>query len=240
MFNNKITLAVVAARKGSRGLKNKNFLKLNGKSIVRLAVELSLQCRKINKVVFTSDSKKILKLVSNKKNLIKLKRSSSLAKNNTPMLPVLKDAINYFEKKNNFKLKVSKVIIIDPTSPLRKIDDINKAIEVFKRKKLDLLVSVHRAEHNPYFSVLEKNGKYYQLLKTKYKNPGSRQAVPNVYEINTIVWIYSRNAILKSELRIPKKTSIIITPKERSIDIDNRYDFNKIKHYLKFKNHKLN
>ena len=59
----------------------------------------------------------------------------------------------------------------------------------------------------------------------------SRQEVPEVYEINTIVWIYSRNAILKIKKRIPKKTIIFQTPLERSIDIDNENDIKLINYY---------
>jgi CMP-N-acetylneuraminic acid synthetase len=86
--------------------------------------------------------------------------------------------------------------------------------------------------------MLEKKGKYFKLCKYNKKNPGSRQQVPIVYEINTLVWIYSRNAILKEKKRIPKKTIIFETPYARSIDIDTKDDIEKIKFYLK-KNEKI-
>ena len=106
-------------------------------------------------MILSSDSKKILSLFKTKqKKLIKLSRKPHLAKNNTPMLPVIKDAINYYEKYNNHN-KVSKVVLFDPTSPLRINSDINKALAYFE-KKPDLLVSIHKAQHNPYFSMLEK------------------------------------------------------------------------------------
>ena len=53
------------------------------------------------------------------------------------------------------------------------------------------------------------------------------------YEINTIVWIYSRKAVMKLAKRIPSKTIIFETPKDRSIDIDNQNDINLINFYLK-------
>ena len=115
---------------------------------------------------------------------------------------------------------------------MRKIEDIKKAIKYFEKKTPDLLCSVNEASHNPYFSMLEKNKKFFNLPKYSNKNPGSRQSVPLVYEINTIVWIYSRNAIMKIKKRIPKKTLIFKTKKKRSIDIDTKDDINKIKFYL--------
>ena len=106
-------------------------------------------------MIISSDSEKILNLIQEDKKLIKLKRNKKLALDNTPMIPVMQDAINIL-RKNNFKYYIDFLIIVDPTSPLRKLKDIDKAIFLFKKKRPDLLVSVHEAQHNPYFSILEK------------------------------------------------------------------------------------
>ena len=147
------------------------------------------------------------------------------------MLPVMKNAITFFEKIK--KKKISKLVIFDPTSPLRSINDIRSAIKIFDKKKPDLLLSVHEAQHNPYFSMVEKRKKYFKLCKNPEKNPGSRQKVPQVYEINTIVWIYSRRAIFLENRRIPKKTLIFKTPITRSIDIDTNDDIDRIYFYFR-------
>ena len=232
MINDKrITLGLIAARKGSRGVKNKNLIKINNQEITKIALMLAINCSVIDHVVLSSDSKKILNLIKNNKKLIKLKRNINLAKDNTPMLPVIQDAIYYFEK--IAKKKVSKLVIFDPTAPLRNMNDIKSAIKKFNKYKPDLLLSVHESGHNPYFSMMEKKGEYFELCKNKKNNPGSRQGVPKVYEVNTLVWIYSRKAIFSEKRRIPKKTLIFKTPVNRSIDIDTKDDINKIKYYLK-------
>ena len=112
------------------------------------------------------------------------------------------------------------------------MEDIQNAIKNFNKEKPDLLLSVHEAQHNPYFSMVEKKGKYFKLCKNPEKNPGTRQLVPLVYEINTIVWIYSRKAIFLENRRIPKKTLIFKTPIKRSIDIDTNDDIDRIYYYL--------
>ena len=235
-YHKEITLGLIAARKNSVGVKNKNLIKIKNQEITKIAIKLALNCSAINYVILSTDSNKILNLIKKNKKLIKLKRAKKLTKNNTPMLPVIKNAITYFEKKKN--KKVSKLVIFDPTSPLRKKSDVEMAIKKFKKNKPDLLLSVHDSEHNPYFSMLEKNGKYYRLSKNPKNNPGARQHVPKVYEVNTIVWIYSRKAIFYEKRRIPKKTLIFKTPVNRSIDIDTKNDINKIYFYLK-KNKKI-
>ena len=236
METTKNFVGIIAARSGSKGIKNKNVLSIKKKNIVKIAYDIAIQIKELKKIIITSDSTKILNLIPNDKKNFKIKRSKKLSLDNSPMLPVLKDAIIKYEKK--YITKIDAIIIFDPTSPLRIKSDISGALEIFKGKKADLVVSVHPCQHNPYFSMLEKNGKFFNLSKIKNKNPGSRQDVPIVYEINTLVWIYSRNAIFKEKKRIPKKTVIFLTPYLRSVDIDTKDDIEKINFYLK-KNEKI-
>ncbi len=225
------TIALIAARKGSKGVKNKNLIKFGKKNIVNLAVLIGLKTSLIDKVLLSSDDDKILESVKKNKNLIKIKRPLKLAKDNSPMLPVIKHAIFYFEKK--FDEKVSSIVILDPTSIFRLKKDIDKAIKIFKKKRLDLLVSTHEADHNPYFSIVERYGKFYSLSKGLNLNIGSRQTAKKVYNINTVVWIYSRKAIIKEGQRIPKKTSIMNIPLERTLEINTKKDLIEIKKILK-------
>ena len=222
-------IALVAARLGSKGVKNKNFIIINKKNIVKAACDIATQINEIQSVVISSDSRSILDLVPANKKIFKIKRPKNLARDKTPMLPVLKNALLSFEKLTNNH--VDAVIILDPTAPLRLKNDVIKAINLFKIKKPDLLVSVHECQRNPYFNMLEKNSFFYKLCKGK-KNIGSRQEAPKVFDINTLVWIYSRKAILFQKKRIPKKTIILKTPYDRSIDIDTNEDILKIKYYL--------
>ena len=102
------------------------------------------------------------------------------------------------------------------------------------KKKPDLLLSVHESGHNPLLQYARKKKvNILNFLKNPNDNPGSRQQVPKVYDVNTIVWIYSREAIFSEKRRIPKKTLIFKTPINRSIDIDTKNDINKINFYLK-------
>ena len=128
MFKKKINLALIAARKNSKGVKNKNLLKIKKKTITKIAVKLALKSKKIGFVILSSDGQKILDSVKDEKKLLKIKRRKNLAKDTTPMLPVMKDAIEYFEKKNRYKYMVKNLIIFDPTSPLRTLKDINSSL----------------------------------------------------------------------------------------------------------------
>lgn len=230
-----LTIALVAARKNSKRLKNKNFIKIKGIPIIQKAVDLGIELSEIDYVILSSDSKKILSIAKNNKKLIKLYRNKNLSLDKTPMLPVMQNAVIYFEKK--FNTKIDKLILLDPTAPLRNKNDILEAINLFKRKKPDLLISANETKYNPYFNLLErckKNKKFFKIvnkLKSK-KEVGSTQAAPEVLHINCIVWIYSRKALFAEKKRIPKKTIVYKTSIERSFDIDTKEDLYKLRYYL--------
>lgn len=226
-----VSIGLIAARRGSKGIKNKNLLKIKKISIVNHAIKLGLKIDKLNYLVLSSDSSKILNQTKPNEKIFKINRHPSLARDLTPMLPVMEDTINFVEKK--IKKKVSYLVVLDPTSPFRLKKDIIKAIKIFKKKKLDLLVSVHEAEHNPYFSILEKYENYYSLSKGNKLNIGSRQKAKKTFNVNTVVWIYSRKAIIKIKKRIPFKTDILIVPENRAFELNTKEDLKKIKKRLK-------
>ena len=233
-----IIAGVVLARSGSKGIKNKNLLKLDGIYLTNKAISLALESKKIDVVIFSSDSKKILDTFPEHKKVFKIKRAKKLSKDKTPSIDVLQNSVKVFERKNPSK-KIKYLVGLDPTAPLRNKNDILKSIKYFEKTKPDVLVSVHKCQHNPYFSMLEKNGRFFKLPKAfkGKKDPGSRQEVPQVYEINTIVWIHSRK-IIDLKKRISNRTLVYEFPYNRSIDIDTEDDIDRINYYLNKKNGK--
>ena len=125
----KIILALVAARAGSKGLKNKNLIKIKNHSIVKLAVNIGLDLKEINHVASNIWFSKILNLSKENQKLTKIKRRASLSRDNTPMLPVMQNTIEYIE--DILKQKISFLVILDPTSPLRTKNDIKKCDKIF-------------------------------------------------------------------------------------------------------------
>ena len=234
MPSKNIFVAVVPARKNSKGIKNKNLLFYKGIRIINLAISLGLKSKFIEKVILSTDSDKIID-ISKKyhKKIMVIKRKKKLSLDKTPMHPVLKDAIINFETK--YKKKINGVIILDPTSPLRDKKDIIKCVKKFNFNKVDLVLTVHESDSNPYFSMLEKNKKYYELTNGNNLNIGSRQASPKVYSINTICWIYSRDAIINSNVRIPIKTLIHKINLKKSLELNTLKDKKKLLIYEKYK-----
>ena len=225
-----IVLGLIAAREGSKGIPDKNLLKIMGKELVRLAAEVGQQVGEIDKLICSTDGERIAQVARDSGVEVPFMRPKNLAEDRTPMLPVMEHAINEVERIH--RCRVKSVVILDPTAPMRTAHDVRSAIHFYDSNDVDLVVSVHKGHHNPYFNMLEQVDGYFELPKGGDKNYGSRQQVPTVYQINTVVWIYSREAVMEERVRIPKKTLIYEFPEDRSVDIDTSDDLRKLNFFL--------
>ena len=80
--------------------------------------------------------------------------------------------------------------------------------------------------------MVMKRGKGMKLVCELKKEVSCRQDAPEVFELNTVVWIYSRRALMVEKKRIPSKSEIYIVPEDRSIDIDTAYDLKLLNHLI--------
>ena len=214
-------LAVIPARSGSKSVRDKNIKPLAGRPLMAYSIKAAKACNKIDKVVVSSDSDKYLNLASFY-GAETIKRPSKLAQDETPMLPVLKHAVEEVEKKGN---KVQVVVLLDPTSPLRLVSDINKCLGLLKGETKSV-VTVTEAEHNPYFvmTAIKENGFIkYPLFKTPDKIT-RRQDAPRVYRINAAVYVIKRETLMKDKI-FTEKTKAVVIPEERTSHIDTELDF---------------
>lgn len=231
MKKNKITLGLVACRGGSKGIPRKNLLKINGKELITIAAEAALSTPEIDQVICSTDSEELADTAKQANLRVPFIRPKELALDDTPMLPVLEHALKWIEK--NDQVTVERVVIVDPTAPLRTSEDISKVINLFSSKEADLALSVHLSHQNPYFNMLEKGeNDFFKLPLGDEENYGSRQSAPIVYSINTLCWVYSRNAIVNEKKRIPKKTIIYEFPENLSIDIDTYEDLSRLEYQI--------
>ena len=134
----------------------------------------------------------------------------------------------------NKKKKFDIVIDLDITAPLRKVSDIKNALKKFKKEKAPNLFSACNARRNPYFNAVEwKNGKIKPVINLM-KKLTSRQQAPNVYDMNASIYIWQRKTLINYNTIFLNKTSMYLMPEERSIDIDNHFDFKVVSKFLKW------
>ena len=220
-------LCTICARSGSKGLKNKNIKNLNGKPLIFYTIDQAIKSKIFDKIVVSTDSKKI-RNIALKYGAISLSlRSKQLANDSISKIDVIKDV--HKESEIFFKKDFDHIIDLDVTSPLRNVSDINQSYRSFKKSNSDNLLSVCEARKNPYFNMIEyQNGKIQKVKSLKYKIH-ARQQAPQVYEMNASIYIWKKKYLYSKNPLFRKNTLLYKMPFTRSIDIDTYSDWNLVK-----------
>ncbi len=224
-------LCTICARKGSKGLKNKNFLQLNGKELFWHTYNQAKKVKSISNIVISTDSDQFIKKVKSKKIDIFFKRPKSLAGNNIGKVPVIRHAFKKAE--DYYKKKFDIIMDLDVSSPLRNIKDIKNCLKMFKKKKSTNLITGTKSRKNPYFNMIEINKNIVKISKKHSRNVVRRQHAPKVYEMNASIYLWERNYLLKNNKLFTKTTLFYEMPYERSVDIDSYDDFKIVKLLMK-------
>ena len=225
-------LCTICARKGSKGLKGKNYLTLLGKPLIKHTIEQANKSKLFTKIVVSSDSKKIIN-ISKKETDYTISRTKKLSNDHSSKVDAIKDALLRAEK--HFKLRFDIVVDLDVTSPLRSKNDIKNALDLFIKKKPGNLVSGYKARRNPYFNQVMYKNSYLDVVCNSKKKIVRRQSAPQIYDLNASIYIWNRNSLLSSIKTINKKTILFEMPYSRSIDIDDKLDFMMVKYILQKK-----
>lgn len=224
-------LCTICARKGSKGLKNKNFIKLKNKPLILHSYDQAKKAKIFDKIVVSTDSSKAIRLLRSKKIEIFFKRSKDLSGKKVGKIPVIRDALKRSEK--YYKKKFDLVIDLDVSSPLRRQSDIKNALQKFIKEKSNNLITGCIARKNPYFNMIEIKNKIVRLCKRIDQKILSRQQSPIVFDMNASIYIWKRNYLLNSNNLFSNKTSFYEMPFDRSIDIDDLDDLKIVKLFIK-------
>jgi CMP-N-acetylneuraminic acid synthetase len=184
-------VAVITARQNSNRITNKNLKKIGNKTLVERTMRISMSINSIQDVIITTDSKKITNLAKYYGLKCILERPKNLSRNYSRSADVVIHAISWYQK--NFS-EVDAIILLQPTTPFRKLSFIEKCIELFKKK------------NKPIISVYPKN-------HTK-----SNLSDGSVYIIS------KKNLFLKKSFMENIATRISSTSKKESLDLDSISD----------------
>ena len=226
-------LCTVCMRGNSKGIKNKNFVLINGKPLLYHTISKAIKSKIFNEIVVSSDSKKILSL--SKKNGIKnlIKRPKNLANDKSGKIPAIKHALLTTQKKLNKKFDY--VVDLDVTCPLRSIKDIKNSFNQFIKSKSNNLVSATVSRKNPYFNIIEKQNFKIKLVKKSNSKILRRQDAPVTYDLNASIYIWTSKSLIQNPSIFQKKTAVYLMPQSKSFDIDDVIDLKITKLFLKNK-----
>jgi len=222
-------LITVCGRAGSKGVKNKNLRNFLGEPLVYYTFQAAKLFKEKNSeynidICINSDSDELLELGNQFGNIETIKRPSELATDESAKVPSIRYSLVEMEEKNN---KIYDFIIdLDITSPFRKIEDIQNALnKSLENKNIDVVFSVVESRRNPYFNMIEKkNGKIQKVKEFDYIR---RQDAPIVYDMNASIYCYKRNSLLNKIKKSPLEgeNDIIVMQDTLILDIDSEHDF---------------
>ncbi len=221
-------LGVIPARGKSKRLPKKNILSLYGKPLIYYTIEAAKNSCKLDRFIVSTEDDNIAK-ISESFGAKVLPRPQTLALDNTPTEDVILDVIEQLKNKEEYLPKV--IVLLQPTSPLRTSQDIDIAIEMFLSSKSKSLISVTEYDHSPYWAFsIEKDMLKPEFGKKYFKRS---QEMKKLYRPNGAIFIISAKNLLKYKSFYTEKISPFILPPERSIDIDDEFDFSIAEFLLK-------
>jgi len=215
-------IAIIPARSGSKGLKNKNIKFFKGRPLICHTIKSALKSKHISRVIVSTDSKKIANIAKLNGAEIPFLRSKALSSDKAKAVDVYIDVLNKIKIRE--KIKISNFIVLLPTSPLRSSKDIDLAIELFKKKKAYSVISVSKFETPVEWILKKKNDKIYKKF-INLKEIQNRQSAEDLYIPNGAIYVFDANYFKNKKKYYSRRTYGYFMPKERSIDIDDIMDF---------------
>ena len=218
-------LAIIPARGGSKGLIGKNIKPLLGKPLIIWTLEAAIKSKYIDKIVVSTDSDEIKKVICDYGFECKSLRPGYLALDTTTSYEVIKYEL---EKRMDFET----VCMLQPTSPIRNSNDIDMAFNLFNSQNATSCVSVYKTEDVPYWSFSKADNGFLSPLFNKKYFSKRRQELKDVYALNGSIYISRINEYLINKGFISNRTIPFVMTMDRSIDIDTNEDFINAEKYL--------
>ena len=221
MIDGKSVVALIPARAGSKRLPGKNIRDLAGKPLIAWTIEAAKACKYIDRVVVSTDDQKVAEIAERYGAEIPFLRPAELASDTAST----NDVILHFIKQLNDD-RDSILVLLQPTSPLRRGLEIDAAMNMLVEKGASGVVSVCECEHNPIWSgMIDGCGSMLDFNKEEFVGVRS-QDLPSYHRINGAIYIYSMKSIVDNEgIFYSKDVYAYEMTREMSVDIDTRFDF---------------
>lgn len=216
-----LTLYLIPARGGSKGIPGKNIKPLGGKPLLAYSIETARELTDDTHICLSTDSEEIKGVAEGMGLEVPFMRPDYLATDGCGTHDVILHALDFYKERGR---NYERVVLLQPTSPFRKADDVRGALEMWTHDA-ELVVSVCEAATNPYLNCYELDDKGFLHISKGDGTLPCRQAAPKAYEFNGAVYVISVAALRehpmgKMERRIP-----YLMPRERSVDLDTPLDW---------------
>lgn len=219
----KNVLAVIPARGGSKGIPGKNIRQFAGKPLIAHSIAAALQCPLVSRTVVSTDDETIAE-VAQAHGAQVINRPDELAADTSLVIDAIKHAVLKVEEEGR---EVDFVLLLEPTSPFRRAEDLEKCVQVLLEDKADSVATFTDSHVSPnrLWRVSEDIVEPYIKGAVPWL---PRQKQPKAHELTGQIYGLSRKVLFKKEdsisLLLGRKFAVI-TPRETALDIDTELDF---------------
>lgn len=225
-------LAIIPARSGSKGLKDKNILEVEGRPLIDFTIKAALNSNCFDTVMVSTDSSLYSEIAKKCGADVPFLRSLKNSSDASTSWDVVREVLTNYKQRGK---KFDYVALLQPTSPLRTENDIIEAIRILtKNKNINSVVSVTEVDHPVQWCFKLKND---NLMKEFGSNPDSfkrRQELEKYYRENGALYLVDAKKIMDQEYNIYLDNCFAyVMSRENSIDIDEELDLFILKSILK-------
>lgn len=214
-------IAIIPARSGSKGLKNKNILDLNGKPLLAYSIIAAKESGLFDQVMVSTDSEEYAQIAIQWGAEVPFLRSSANSSDSAGSWDAVKEVLINYRKQG---IQFDTVTLLQPTSPLRTKDDIINAYKMLLDNKVDAITSVCEVDHSPLWCMtLDENRSLTEFRKNLAECP--RQNLETYYRFNGAVYIRKIRYTEDDIIILDSTESAYIMDRKHSIDIDVEEDF---------------
>jgi CMP-N,N'-diacetyllegionaminic acid synthase len=218
MINGKKVLAIIPARGGSKGIPRKNIKLLAGKPLIAWTIEEAKKSKYIDRLILSSEDAEIINVAKERGCEVPFVRPVELAKDDTPGIEPVLHAMN------SLKVKYDYIVLLQPTSPMRLVADIDGCIEACIISKAPSCVSVTEVSQHPHWMYTIGTTGYLSPFIGQTHKTYCRQDLPQVYFLNGAVYVSESNVLEDCRSFVTTETKAYVMSKERSLDIDDDVD----------------
>lgn len=220
MPNKLKTLGIIPARGGSKGIPRKNIRNICGKPLIEYSISSAKESNKLTHFVVSTEDAEIAE-ISKKLGAHVINRSAEIANDDTPMLPVIQDAVRREEKRLGLKYDV--VLILQPTTPMRTGEDIDSAITLLVNSRADSVVSVYKVSDAHPARMYKITDKKLTPFAPEIADV-RRQELPPVYHRNGAIYCFKRDLVMEQETFFGDDIRPLVMDAEVSVNIDEEMD----------------
>lgn len=239
MIEGKSVLAIIPARGGSKGLPGKNIKLLCGKPLLAWSLEQAFKSKYLDTVFVSTDSEEIANIAKQYGGDIPFLRPPEIAADNSPTSDAIIHALENFERIEKY---YDYVVLLEPTSPLRKPADIDTAIQLLvKNEDADTLVSLGEIhmEHPMIVKKIDESGRVVPYVEN-VKKIHQRQQADKAYFPYGVIYISKVSEFKKNLTFYTQRTIPYFIERWQNFEVDDEIDFAVIETIMAMKTEVIN